>query len=201
MDEKELIEISTTLPPLDVDTTAFDSKKSIFGEYTSPKLDKGQIALLAKNFKKSLDALKELPVPIDNDTSGIPIFTEADIPESINEPDVILRLLFIRYRVTRLRFARQFKKYAVSIICIPEMSINAQRENFLRNIRMGNITWRTFKRVVEVILGLKMTKITIDYVGLDGAKVDVSADTEILRKRNHISDDEEIGKRRRLKVA
>lgn len=177
MDEEKNEGIASHLPPLRIENATSEGGQKENGLPKPSSLSRDQIAEIAKNFKASLNALKRLPIPIDNDTSGIPIFTKDDIATSLNEPDVMLRMLFIRFRVTRLRFARQFKKYAVSVLCIAELNINAQRENFLRNIRTGNITWTKFKQVVEVILGLKMTKIAIDYIGLDGSKVCIEAET------------------------
>lgn len=142
------------------------------------RLSREQIAEIAKEFNKSLTALKDLPVPIDNDTSGIPIFNDEDVGKSTNKLDVILRLLFVKYGITRLRFARQFQKYAVSVLLIPELSINAQRENYLRSIKDGNITWKKFEQVLEVILGLKMARITIDCTTLEGGHVSITAETQ-----------------------
>lgn len=161
-----------------------DEKKIEESNSSKSVVTKEEIASIAKEFNKSLSALKDLPVPIDNDTSGIPIFNEEDVEKSRNKLDVLLRLLFVKYRVTRLRFARQFQKYAISVLSIPVMHINSQRENFLRAIRDGNITWNKFESVLAVILGLKMSKITIECVNLDGGSVSITAETDKVGEKN-----------------
>lgn len=153
-------------------------------EKNRDSLSREEIDRIAQDFYKSLNALKELPVPIDNDTSGIPIFSEEDIKLSRNKLDVLLRMLFVKYGITRLRFARQFQKYAVSVLLIAEMNINAQRENYLRAIKEGNITWKKFEQVLEVILGLKMSRITIDCTGIEGSKVSITAETDKIQSRS-----------------
>ena len=146
--------------------------------------NKGDISTISKSFNESLDALKSLPVPIDNDTSGIPIFQEEDVNNSSNKLDVLLRMLFVRYRVTRLRFAKQFQKFAVSFLRIPVMHINSQRENFLRAVRDGNVTWNKFESVLAVILGLRIVKITIECETLDGGRVSITAETDKVGEKN-----------------
>ena len=145
---------------------------------------KGDISTISKSFNESLDALKSLPVPIDNDTSGIPIFHEEDVSNSLNKLDVLLRMLFVRYRVTRLRFAKQFQKFAVSLLRIPVMHINSQRENFLRAVRDVNVTWNKFESVLAVILGLRIVKITIECETLDGGRVSITAETDKVGEKN-----------------
>lgn len=172
MDEKQCVE--KLIGQVD-ETTKREMEKPIKRE---------DIPSIAKAFNDSLSALKSLPVPIDNDTSGIPIFNDEDVDRSVNKLDVILRLLFVRYRVTRLRFARQFQKYAVSRLLISEMNINSQRENYLRSIRDGCITWNKFESVLEVILGLILTSCTFEFRTLDGGKVSITAEFDKFLKPN-----------------
>ena len=141
-------------------------------------LSREEIAKIAAEFKQSVATLKDLPVPIDNDTSGIPIFTE----ESIKNPDnnildIALRTLFVKYRITRLMFTRQFNRYAVSLLHIPELMVNAQRENHLRAIKNGSITLQMFTKVLLAVLGMRIGLMTLELLKFDGGKVTVTIDT------------------------
>lgn len=141
-------------------------------------LSKEDIAKIAADFRKSVLTARELPTPIDNDTSGTPIFNEEDIKNSKNDLDVLLRTLFVKYGITRLMFSRQFHQRAVSMLNIPELKINAQRENYLRALRDGNITWPKFCNVLLVILGLRLARITLSCLKFDGTKVTVDAQVD-----------------------
>lgn len=136
------------------------------------------IARIAAEFKQSLTTLKDLPVPIDNDTSGAPIFTEDDIKASQNEPDVLLRTLFVKYGITRLMFTRQFNRYAVSLLHIPELKVNAQRENYLRAVKNGNITWPMFIKILMSVLGMKIGRMTLELMKFTGGKVTIDVQTD-----------------------
>lgn len=169
------------------DTSSYDD----FGE------QQVDIAKIAEEFRKSIETMKELPIPIDNDTSGTPIFCEEDIKKSKNDLDVLLRTLFVKYGITRLMFTRQFQRCAISMLNIAEMNINAQRENYLRAIRDGGITWPKFCRVLLVILGLKIARVTLSCIKFDGTKVTVDAQVDniqtespdTLASRNPLNDD------------
>lgn len=144
-------------------------------------LTREEIAKIAAEFKQSIATLKDLPIPIDNDTSGVPIFTEQSIKESKNELDILLRTLFVKYGITRLMFMRQFNRYAVSLLHIPELMVNAQRENFLRAIKNGNITWPMFIKVSLSVLGMRLTRIMAEFMKFDGGKVSVDVQTDNIR--------------------
>lgn len=157
-----------------------EDQKTVLDEYQEP-LTKAEIAKIAEKFRQNISTLKELPVPIDNDTSGTPIFCEEDIKESKNPLDVLLRILFVKYGITRLMFMRQFQRCAVSMLHIPVLQINAQRENFLRAIRDGGITLQKFCNTLLVILGLRIARITLDCFKFDGTKVTVEAQVDNIR--------------------
>ena len=91
----------------------------------------------------------------------------------------ILRTLFVKYGITRLMFTRMFQKCAVSFLNIAEMNINAQRENYLRAIKNGNITFPKFCRTLLAILGLRITKITLECLKFDGTKVKVESFSDL----------------------
>lgn len=163
-------------------------------------LTREEIAKIAAEFKQSIATLKDLPVPIDNDTSGVPIFTESNIKESKNELDVALRTLFVKYGITRLMFTRQFNRYAVSLLHIAELNVNAQRENFLRAIKNGNITWPMFIKVSLSVLGMRLTRLMAEFVKFDGGKVSVDVQTDniqttspesLANKHPYITDEED----------
>ena len=147
-------------------------------------LSKDEIKRIAAQFAQSVSALKDLPVPIDNDTSGVPIFTEESIQESINELDIMLRTLFVRYGITRLMFTRQFNRYAVSLLHIAELKVNAQRENYLRSIKNGAITWPMFIKVSLAVLGMRLTRLMAEFAKFDGGKVSVDVQTDNLRAKS-----------------
>ena len=79
-------------------------------EKKDKSLSREEIDQIAKDFYKSLNALKELPVPIDNDTSGIPIFSEEDIKLSRNKLDVLLRMLFVKYGIIIITDSRKLRR-------------------------------------------------------------------------------------------
>lgn len=147
-------------------------------------LSKEEIKRIAAQFAQSVSALKDLPVPIDNDTSGVPIFTEESIQESSNELDIMLRTLFVRYGITRLMFTRQFNRYAVSLLHIAELKVNAQRENYLRSIKNGAITWPMFVKVSLAVLGMRLTRLMAEFAKFDGGKVSVDVQTDNLRAKS-----------------
>lgn len=130
---------------------------------STKKLTAAEITEIAKEFSKRLEDLKTLPMQIEKDTSNFPLFKEEDIKTSSNALDVMIRMLFVRYGISRPRFMRQFRECAISILGIPMDQITAQRENYLRKVRNGGITWKMFENLALVILGLRLNSITAKF--------------------------------------
>ena len=113
--------------------------------------------------KKKLKAIKkEEIVKVNTDNIGILIFTEDSIRDYSNVLDLLLRLIFVKNNVTFELFTRKFKEYAKYKLRMNSNKINSQKNNFLKAIKRGNVSYFMFQTIVSHVLGYNILDLQID---------------------------------------
>ena len=112
--------------------------------------------LKLKNIKK------EEIVKVDTERIGTLIFTEDSIRDYSNVLDLLLRLIFVKNDITVEFFNRKFKEYAKHKIRMNSNKINSQKNNFLKAIKRGNVSYFMFQTIISHVLGYNILDLKID---------------------------------------
>jgi len=103
-------------------------------------------------------------------TSGTPLFTEADVRESRSFLDRILRLIFVRKRITREYFSGRCRKYALEVLNEHSTKIDSTGSNLTRALQKGNITINRAEEATLKVLGYRLEDVVVTLVDEQGKK-------------------------------
>ena len=105
----------------------------------------------------SEDDIKDVPNKI-----GRQIFEETDILDTNNVLDMLMRYIFVANKITLEYFNVKFKEYAKGKVKIFPKKMNSQRNNLLKAIRKGNISYFMFITIIVHILEYNIENLSID---------------------------------------
>lgn len=92
-------------------------------------------------------------------SSGVPLFTEADIHATQHCLDIILRSMFVQKRISREYFNAKCREKALGEGYLPTQA-NTSGSNLVRTLIAGNITISRFLEALQV-LDLTLSDMTV----------------------------------------
>lgn len=96
-------------------------------------------------------------------TSGRPIFTIDDVRAVSTPLDRILRMVFVKNRVTYEYFNQCCRKYAIEVLHSHQTQINSVGSNIVRTLQKGNISHGRFFEALVDVLGYKLIDLKITF--------------------------------------
>ena len=115
--------------------------------------------------KEQEDKLLQISKP-DNKTIknriGRHIFSEKDILNTNNVLDMLLRFIFVQNEITIEYFNVKFRDYAKDKVKIFPKKMNSQRNNLLKALRKGNISYFIFITIIVHILEYNIEDLAIN---------------------------------------
>lgn len=95
------------------------------------------------------------------------VFTEADVETSATVWDRLIRLVFVKRRVTLQIYSALHYQYKVHAMGVDPSLVRDDRNNLLRALRRGGITAKVLERAL-CALGLTLDDIILDVSDRDG---------------------------------
>ena len=105
---------------------------------------------------------KEDIIKVETEMLGTLLFTEDSIKDYSNVLDLLLRLIFVKNNITVEFFNKKFKEYAKHKIKMSPNKINSQKNNFLKAIKRGNVSYFMFQTIISHVLGYNILDLKID---------------------------------------
>lgn len=106
--------------------------------------------------------------------NGTPLFTEEQIHETTWPWDQLLRKICVRNNITVEYFNERYHDYMVYVCNQPPSKVNTQKNNLLKALYHGHITYKRFDEALSKILGFRVVNIHIDVVDGRGQSTEYS---------------------------